>query len=131
MKGQAFTVFKLMIGVAFAMVMLSIVYVSITQAECPSAAFIDVRDLTLQAVNFPDKCFELSGVCIAKHTEISEEGLEQNLGAGMHITLHENVGGDICSGGTCTFNIKHNIPVAVQCSSIDNCDIYFNERCPV
>ena len=65
-KGQAFTVFKMMIGVAFAMMLLVIVYSSVKQVDCPSPAFIEVRETVLQASNAPGKCFEIKQLCISE-----------------------------------------------------------------
>lgn len=129
MKGQAYSVFKMLIGAVFALALLSIVYLIATQIGCPYSSFETVRELVLDASRAPGSCFERQSVCFEGGTVFTESAFEANL-PGMDISFHPTSRGVSCTSSTCEIKDKYTIPVCVECSSFSVCKIYINEVCP-
>lgn len=126
MKGQQFTVMKMLVGAVFAIVLLTIVYQYATSTDCPLNSFETIRDLVMQAQRAPGKCFETVSVCFNQGEIISKLGLENNL-VGVTISLSSSIP-NLCTADSCTLNNKYKVPVNVQCSG-SSCSVNIGDRC--
>ena len=126
-KGQAFTVFKMLIGLAFAMALLGLIYQATSNISCPSQGFKEVETLVLQASRVPGKCFERT-VCFDKNALLEEYYYNHAIGVDVNFNDDAFSPHHICSGGTCSFPRKLSTPVSVECDS--SCTIYIGKDCP-
>ncbi len=126
-KGQAFTVFKMLIGLAFAMALLGLIYQATSNITCPSPGFKELETLVLQASRAPDKCFERT-ICFDKHALIEKNYYQSSIG--VSVSFHDDAFHPrICSGSSCSFPRKLSTPVSVTCSSHSLCNVYLGESC--
>lgn len=127
MKGQQFTVMKMLIGAVFAMMLLLIVYDVATRSGCPLNSFEGIRDLVIQASRAPDKCFERTSICFNSGEILTKSGLDNNLGE-VTVTLKSSAIPGLCTTDRCTLETKYKIPVSVECSG-SSCTIDIGKRC--
>lgn len=126
MKGQAFTVFKMLIGAAFAAALLVIVYGSIHGIGCSSYAVDNMLTLTKQAVNMPGSCFE-NQICFDKGTVFKQDFFVSSLNLNS-MSISSDVK-HVCQSGNCNFGFKANLPVSVSCSSGLDCQLSIGRHC--
>ncbi len=126
MKGQQFTVMKMLVGAVFAMILLIIIYESAVRVDCPLNSFETIRDLVIQAARAPEKCFERTTVCFNQGEIITKSGLDNNL-QGTTVTLSSSIN-NLCTLGTCTFTNKYKVPVNVLCIG-SSCSIDVGDKC--
>jgi len=126
-KGQAFTVFKMLIGAAFAMMLLVVIYQAVNNIGCSTYCVDEIKSLTLQAVNMPGSCFEKQ-VCFDKGAVIEGSYLKKSLNLAS-VSVHSPLSSIHCSSNSCEFDFKANLPVKVKCDSPTSCDITIGKKC--
>jgi hypothetical protein len=127
MKGQAFSVFKILIGSVFAVVLLTIVYQALSSYNSPISALDIIKNTLVQASNAPKKCFLAESVDISEGERIDKNSFSPIIVKSL--AKASNVPAT-CAGTGCTFNSKIKIPVTALCD-LDGCKIYFGyTTCP-
>ena len=127
MRGQAFTVFKMLIGGVFAMAMLMLIYQAVGNVSCPTYAFDEILDLSVQASRMPGGCFE-KRVCFDKGTILSSSAFTKN---SVLNSVSFDTSNDFCSSSSkCVLDYKVNLYVKVKCSTTSSCKVFIGDRCP-
>ena len=114
-RGQAFTVFKMLIGLAFAMALLGLIYEATSNISCPSPAFKEVETIVLQASRAPNKCFERT-ICFDKNALLEKGYYSKAIGVNVDFNLPSSFSLASCGSGSCSFSKKISVPVKVTCS---------------
>lgn len=126
MRGQAFTIMKMLLGVAFAMAMLIIVY-NLPQSKPNIELSVEAIEQTAQyASRAPGKCFERERVKFIKGEAIRESAFTTPLSLETSLPA----GAVECDGEVC--NIYENIEVPVSAeydSHTGKAAVNIGERC--
>ena len=128
-RGQEFTVFKLLIAVAFAMVMLGLI-IGVTQyiegQAFGSSAFGTTFSLLKDAVNGPGKCFFRERVVFFAGDAFSEDSLRRAGLQSVDVTLESDVQAIDCAGGkACAASEKVSVPVVAMCGANAACQVWY------
>ncbi len=126
-RGQAGTVFKMMVGAAFAVAFLVVILHSSEKIKCPTYCATDIKELTVQALNMPGSCFEKT-VCFDKGAVLNEAYFKKALDLN-YFKINSNLNTLHCSFGSCQFDFKANLPVSVKCSSTSSCTATIGKTC--
>lgn len=130
-KGQAFTVFKMMIAAAFAMALLALIYSSLSNVNCPAPAFNELKSMILDASRISGDCIVREGVCFNKGEIITNGFYENTLNINNVEFDDNNIGFCESSGDKCLFESQIILPVSVKCTSHDDCTVYIaSKTCP-
>jgi len=119
MKGQAFSVFKILIGAVFAVAMLSIIYSIVSSYSSPIPGIQTISDLIKQANNAPEQCFSRPHAQFNMNDNIDKDSFLPAI-----VALHSTESAVDCGSGSCKVAQTTDIPVSVKCS-LSQCDIYF------
>ena len=122
-RGQAFSIFKILMGAVFAVALLVIVYTTVSQYVFPYTGYEITKDIVLQATKSPGDCFSRDEVAFKR-----DEILVENL-AFKEIDVNFDTSGVStvfdCPAGECTVKHDINTPVSVLCSTPKKCTVYF------
>lgn len=125
MKGQAFTVFKMLIGAVFAVGLLLIVYAVVGGMNYPLSGVGETKNLLLQASRAPGLCFERSIIPFTK-----DEGFtDAALGFAGRLDLQSGAGIE-CGVSSCTVKNDIEVPVSAKCVAGSDCYVCFGKPCP-
>jgi hypothetical protein len=134
MRGQAFTVFKMLIAAVFAVTLLLIVYNVVSNIPpAPITGDSMVRDLTVEAHNAPGFCFAREHVPFQKGDELSSENLKSFLSVDYFCVLESSYGGTfrnsdcpgcVCANCDCVAMEGLELSVSVKCPTLGKCTIY-------
>ncbi len=125
MRGQEFTIFRILIGAAFALSLLLIISAFMSNLPNPMTGREAVMDLVINAARVPGKCFE-HDVYFQKGETISALDLEQK--CGKDVFLHSSVSAVICNSDECFVTHKIKLTVSVSCTT-SSCSVYFGSSC--
>ena len=126
-KGQAFTVFKMMIAAAFAMGLLVLVFNALDNIGCPTPAVNEIENLILQASRTPSDCYERQNICFDEGAILNEDFYKSSLSLNA-VTFDSGTLG-FCSGGLCDFEYQVTLSVSVNCISSKACTVYIGKLC--
>jgi len=133
MKGQAFSVFKILIGAVFAVVLLSIVYYVTAYNQFPPSGVLIIKTVANEANNAQELCFS------RKFADFSG-GEVMTTGAAYFSDIKLDCfvpksGAFSCSGGSsdchseCSATAKVTLPVSAKCAS-GTCTVFLgSENC--
>jgi len=134
MKGQAFSVFKILIGAVFAVVLLSIVYYVTANNQFPSSGVLIIKTVANEANNAQELCFSRKFADFSGGETIRTDA--QYFSAIKLDCFVTKSGAFSCSDGTsscyieCSATTKVTLPVSAKCTAgtctvflgSDNCD---------
>jgi hypothetical protein len=124
MKGQAFAVFKMMIGAVFAVGLLVLIYAAVSGLNYPISGIDETKNLLLQAVRANDLCFERE---LLRFTEGESFGAE--VFGFSSIDFDSSAVADIDCNARCEVTADSEIPVSAECTSGQDCTIWFGSGC--
>lgn len=125
MRGQEFTIFRILIGAAFAFSLLLIISAFMANLPNPMTGREAVIDLVMNAARVPGKCFE-NDIYFQKGETISAPDLEKK--CGKDVSLSTGVSAVVCDSDGCFITHKIKLRVSVTCTS-SFCSVYFGTSC--
>jgi hypothetical protein len=129
-RGQEFTVFKLVIAAAFAMVMLGLI-VGVTQyiegQAFGSSAFGTTFSLLKDAINGPGSCFFRERVVFFQGDAFSEDSLKRAGLENIDVNMVSTASAISCGGKSCTASEKAAVPVVATCNAYAVCQVWYGK----
>lgn len=132
-RGQEFSVFKLVIAAAFAMVMLGLI-LGVTQyiesQAFSSSAFGTTFSLLKDAINGPGKCFFRERIVFFQGDSFNEDSLKRAGLEKISVDMVSLVSAISCDGKSCTSVEKVAVPVVAMCNTGAVCQVWYGkDRC--
>jgi len=120
-KGQASSVFRIMIGATFAVALLIIIYSATSGIRYPYSGLDSCRDVVLEAQKGPGKCFAREKVSFSKEEQV----MRQDFGADVVFRSTAFFSCPTSSG--CVSKQTATAQISAKCTSTTQCTLYLGD----